>query len=215
MFHGTNTQTTDLTNVSVKLSDEILNLSCQLEQPACPMILCSFVCGWSCCPSPLCFQSDLSTASLRLRSAEILLRTLVQVGLGTLSPQLPESLHVSLLRFPGPRGVLLCQDVCHRVVCSELLRLRLRILEVQIDLLPAHNRCYCSYSASWNTAATGRCAGVPVAPTRPTSQSVCLQIRFKSTTSILLPMHVACRRALAVASATGAAKSAHPPNIDG
>ena len=68
--------------------------------------------------------------------------TLVQVGLGTLAPQFPESLHVPLLRCPGPRGVLICQDVCHSAVCSELLRLWLRILEVQLDLLHAHNSCY-------------------------------------------------------------------------
>ena len=117
-------------NVSVKLSDEILSLSCQLEQPACPMVLCSFVCGWSSCPSPLCFHSDLSSAHLCFHCADALLRSLVQEGIGTLAPG------------PRPNGVLFCQDVCHNAVCSELLRLRLRILEVQIDLFHAHNRCY-------------------------------------------------------------------------
>ena len=50
---------------------------------------------------------------------------------------------------------------------------------------------------------------MPVSPTRPTSQSACLLIRFAKTTSI---MHLACRRgALAVVSATNAAQSAQPP----
>ena len=96
-----NTETTNQRSVPVKLSDEILCLSCQLEQPACPMILCSFVCGWSSCPSPLCFQNDVSSASLRFHCAEPLFRSLVQVGFGALAPQHPETLHVSLLAaFP-------------------------------------------------------------------------------------------------------------------
>ena len=45
----------------------------------------------------------------------------------------------------------------------------------------------CSYSANWKTAVTGRCVCMPVSPTSPTSQSMCLLIRFGSTTSILLP----------------------------
>ena len=141
MLHGTMTETTNQRSVSAKLSDEILCLSCQLEQPACPMILCSFVCGWSGCSSPLCLQSDLSSTSLCFRCAEPLFRSLVQVGFGALAPQLPESLHVSLLHCPEPGCTLPCQDVRHNAVCCEFLRLGLRILEVQINLFHAYNRC--------------------------------------------------------------------------
>ena len=70
-----------------------------------------------------------------------LLHSLVQVCFCTLAPQFPVPLHVSLLHCAGPDDVLLCQDVCPNTVCSELLRLRLRSLEVQIGLSHSHNRC--------------------------------------------------------------------------
>ena len=57
----------------------------------------------------------------------------------------------------------------------------------------------CSYSASWNTAATDTCAGMSVAPTRSTSQSECLAIRCASSASILLP-GPACTKHVAAGS---------------
>ena len=104
------------------------------------MILCSFVGGWSSCPSPLCFQSDQSSDSLRFHCAEPLFRSLVQVGFGALEPQLQQSLHVSL-HCPEPGCTLSCQDVRHNAVCCDFLCLGLRILEVQINLFHAHSRC--------------------------------------------------------------------------
>ena len=178
------------------------------------MILCSFVCGRSCCPSPLRFQSDLSTASLCLRSAELLLRTPVQVGLGTLTPQLPESLHVSLLRCPGPRFVLLCQDACHSAVCNELLRLRLRILEVQFDLLLAHNRCYllfilCNLEHGGNREMCGYASGAH--QTDITERVFADTIRkYHINSAPRSCMHVACRRTVRWLSLLSTS-----PDIDG
>ena len=64
-----------------------------------------------------------------------LLHSLVQVSFCTLRSTVHRA-------SAGPNDVLLCQDVCHNTVCSELLRLRLRVLEVQIDLSHSHSRCY-------------------------------------------------------------------------
>ena len=179
-----NTQSVGLMIVAVKLSDEILNLPCQFEQFASSMVLCTLMGNGSCCSSPLYFSMTCPRPDCSFLIARHL-GTLVQTGFSTITPKLAESLYVMLIHCVGPRGVLFCQDVCQNT-----LRLWLRVTEMKFKsmfLMRAIVVTVCSYFDNSNRAATRTCVGMPVAPTRPTSQSECLTIRFASTASILLP----------------------------
>ena len=107
-----------------------------------------------------------------------------------------------------------CQH--HNSVCSELLRLRHKILEVQVDLSHSHNPCYdlfvlCKQEHSGNSEMRGYACVA-----HQTNIAKCVfadTIRKHHIDSVpRSSMHTACRRGeLAVAPATNAAQSAQPP----
>ena len=95
-------QATGLMNVSVKLFDEILNLPCQLELPANPMVLCTLMSNWTVALLLCDFILTWPRPDCLLLLAKNLLTPLVQkINFNTFAPEHPESLRVTQLLPPA------------------------------------------------------------------------------------------------------------------